>query len=162
MYVFKQGFLENFPFFDIFSSPNQKCSLKYPCPWMTKMSRKHEGTFWFGLEKYWRKNYYTTFEHIPNASAVQFWAPNSSSTTVPRGKRSKVIDVFFILLQSWPNAFKCGFRAFIVKLGDDDNAAPPLVESSIANRSKTALGCAISCIKLTPTYPDKKSPQLTE
>ena len=118
---------------------------------MTKMSRKYEGTFWFGLEKYWRKKYYKTFEHIPNASAVQFWAPNSSSTTVPRGKRSKVIDVFFILLQSWPNAFKCVQSVYRQVGDDDDNAAPPLVESSIANRSKTALGCAISCIKLTPT-----------
>ena len=99
---------------------------------------------------------------MPPLSNSELLTPLAPQYHAGNVQKLSMFSSFCSKVDRMPSNVGSDFRAFIVKLGDDDNAAPPLVESSIANRSKTALGCAISCIKLPPTYPDKKSPQLTE
>ena len=62
--------------------------------------RKCWWIFWFGLEKISKnrklsKIHRKVFEHIPNASAVQFWASNSSSVTFGHAKHPKILDFYW-------------------------------------------------------------------
>ena len=98
-YVFEHIFMDLCKFFGFryFFDPETKSFTKNLLPDERRDVAKMLMNFWFEVEKISKneklpKIHENLFEHIPNACALQFWAPNTLTCRFGHGQRAKSSD----------------------------------------------------------------------